>query len=135
MFCLMLIVVSTAFSQQGVHKCTNPDGKVTYQPSPCTSGTGTVLIQGKPKPPDPMDVFKIDHEKMENEVRNNLALFEKAQKSLGMSEEEFLKGRRPPDKINTTVIRGMKREQWIYRQGYGTEYYYFVNGKLDAVQN
>ncbi|MCP5451069.1 MAG: DUF4124 domain-containing protein [Gammaproteobacteria bacterium] len=90
----------------------------------------------KPKPPAPTtEAFKIDYEEMKNEVQRNFELFRKAQNSLGISQEEFLKERRPPNKINTTVVRGMKKEQWIYDQGYGKEYYYFTNGILDAVQN
>lgn len=90
----------------------------------------------KPKPPaSTTEAFKIDYEEMKNEVQRNLELFRKAQNSLGISQEEFLKERRPPNKINTTVVRGMKKEQWVYDQGYGKEYYYFTNGILEGVQN
>lgn len=131
LFLLLACALATPAFSQTVYKCPGPDGAVKFQQTPCPDRNGSMVMQ-KQKKPDPMQE---QSERVENEVRSNLALFEKAKKSIGISSEEFLKERRPPDRIKTITTSGKTQEQWIYKQGYGTEYFYFENGRLIAVQN
>lgn len=41
-----------------------------------------------------------------------------------------------PTQVNRTVTANGVREQWVYRDAsYRSQYLYFVNGKLTAIQN
>jgi len=51
----------------------------------------------------------------------------------GQTREEVLELYRRPNKINTTITRSTRREQWVYRIN-GTIYLYFENGILTSWQ-
>lgn len=50
---------------------------------------------------------------------------------IGMTEEEVLLSWNKPKSINKDIFKGHTREQWIY----DSQYIYFENGKLTAIQN
>lgn len=112
----LIAAVMPAFGQS-IHRCTLPDGKTVYQSTPCTAGTGMV-VPGIASHPDP----------------STLAEMPKDEPRIGMSDLDFLHGRRFPDQTNTTIVQGMRHEQWVYRSGPDKGYYYFDNGKLSAIQ-
>jgi hypothetical protein len=53
----------------------------------------------------------------------------------GMTKEQFKFVIGMPKKINTTVTRLGKSEQWVYGYGSRLSYYYFENNKLTAWQD
>ena len=56
----------------------------------------------------------------------------KGQVILGMSTEMCRYAWGEPSRINTTIVEGLKSEQWVYSL---YSYLYFDNGKLTAIQN
>lgn len=56
----------------------------------------------------------------------------KGQVILGMSTEMCRYAWGEPSRINTTIVEGLKCEQWVYSL---YSYLYFDNGKLTAIQN
>ncbi len=56
----------------------------------------------------------------------------KGQVILGMSTEMCRYAWGEPSRINTTIVEGLKSEQWVYSL---YTYLYFDNGKLTAIQN
>lgn len=54
---------------------------------------------------------------------------------IGMNEKMAYEILGQPDKINTTTYARTTRYQWIYQNTIKTEYYYFQNGRLIAIQN
>jgi len=63
-------------------------------------------------------------------------LIEKGKVKIGMTDEMVRLSKGAPDDINTTELRDLVSEQWVYKDSFGdAEYLYFENGYLEAVQN
>jgi hypothetical protein len=52
--------------------------------------------------------------------------------NIGMTEKMCVMSCGKPDKINTTIGRFSKKEQWVYTNRF---YLYFENGLLETIQN
>jgi hypothetical protein len=66
--------------------------------------------------------------------RQRRVLAKKPPAQIGMSAKQVLERTSwgAPIRVNTTTTATAKREQWVYE---GSQYLYFVNGKLTAIQN
>ncbi len=127
MFGAVLLGMVTVATAGDMYKCPPRKGDPTIIISndPCPGGT---LYYKAPSPPEPKTI-------KEKHLANRFQLFQEASKNIGMTKQEFLEKRRWPDKINTTTTLGATHEQYIYKFGNNdTEYYYFENDKLTAVQ-
>jgi hypothetical protein len=55
--------------------------------------------------------------------------------TIGMTKNMVIAAWGGPSAVNTTVVRGSTREQWVYRLGQlRSDYVYFENGRVTAIQ-
>jgi len=54
---------------------------------------------------------------------------------IGMSKYQVMVSWGKPDKINKTISKTYKKEQWIYKRFYSNQYLYFEDGLLITIQD
>ena len=74
----------------------------------------------------PKEYYNFNDEEWEN-VQRGVAF-------IGISLKEFLAIKGAPDDVNTTVTQYGTYEQYIYKDKYSSDYYYFTDGILTDYQ-
>ena len=155
---VITLLVSPAWSD--VYKCSQPDGQVRYQQSPCQTSEGEkIQIPLRPSDKDDpitlIDKVNQDLKNIEKQREIELANWKKRYQEeaptkckgsnggihLGLDQDTFMLCKSfglmipSPKKINRTETAAGIEEQWIYEiKGISTDYYYFKNGILAAIQ-
>lgn len=116
-----------------IHKCTGPNGGVTFQDAPCV-GQGKSLDQPPSASPGLMtpDEAKesIDKLKREAEIAEAIRLHRPAP-GMAMTQLRDAMGR--PTGMHSTEVEGKQREQLIFEQAGGTWYVYPFEGVVKSV--
>lgn len=141
-------------AQAQFQKCTEANGKVTYQDGPCAPGTGRKSDAARTSPEQVSAAHRRAMSKRWDEYmrqqREELAKKpipkealnqgpsgfgapkKRPEPRIGMSADEVIDARGKPDSINRTTTADGVYEQWVYRSG---KYIYLDNGKVRAIQD
>lgn len=122
-----LIVMSNANAD--AYKCKNSSGKFEYQDSPCTTGEKMKLqYDSIPSDPDAANIHP-------DVIANYETLISQKKVGVGMTAKMTERAWGKPHRVNTTVGRNGRSEQWIYDRGsYVFDYVYVENGIVKSVQ-
>lgn len=107
-----------------VNKCTDANGKVSYQAEPCSPASTGQQIKLQPVPETtPEDVL------FNNAISQGKVM-------VGMSATQVRRAWGAPTKINSSVGSYGRHEQWVYdRGGYRAQYIYVQNGVVSSIQS
>jgi hypothetical protein len=108
-------------------KCTQGDGSVTFQQTPCANGQATEKL----RLPPPSQAEQAAAERP-MAIRQALAARRAA---IGMTEHELLQAMGEPDKINLAQYGANSDNQLIYYRDGRTLYVYVRNGIVTSMQN
>ena len=128
-------------SAWGINKCTGPNGNTAYQQHPCDGGK-PLGISATPS----LDLAaKKEKERQESTkkmidrmVAQQIAARSVAGQPLaiGMTGDQVRAAWGEPQKINVTVTKNARTEQWVYKRGSSrTQYAYMENGLLRSFQS
>jgi hypothetical protein len=120
----LLVLPATALAQ--AYKCTDATGKTVYQQAPCTSPNADRVRLFYESSPDDLAASRIPHELR---VRFE-ALVGQNRVAIGMTAGMVRRSWGEPKKINSTILRGARSEQWVYSH----EYVYLEDGIVSAMQ-
>ena len=120
-----LAVVLAAAPAWAVNKCTGQDGKVVFQDAPCDS---MARSQEKLKLPDAPATTP-------EEARFNAAMAT-GKVMIGMTAEQVRRSWGAPTKVNASIGKYGRHEQWVYDRGnYQSQYVYVQNGLVTSIQS
>lgn len=103
--------------------------KLSDKPVQSVTTTTNVEIKQEDLLPDAQPL-KLKYPNWPNKILNNIS---QKKVLLGMNTDQVIASWGEPQKINETVTRYGKHEQWIYE--YQNQYLYFDNGILTSFQN
>jgi hypothetical protein len=131
---LALLALSGSAAAQTVYKCRQSNGQVAFQQAPCDgAGTGAMQVQ----PANVVEGEPAGDAGVRAQAARNLA----AQRAVargqvvdGMTDSEVRQVLGQPETVNTDVINGVVRRQYVYRNGNDTRYVYTRDGVVNGVQ-
>lgn len=158
--CLLVVFLLVSSAWGDVYKCPQPDGQVRYQQNPCqtTEGEKMKILSSPSNKDDPfavIDKINQDLDEMKKRRETELAKWKKRYQEeaptkckgsnggihIGLDQDTFMLCKSfglmipTPKKINRTETANGIEEQWIYEiKDFSTDYYYFKNGILTAIQ-
>lgn len=120
---IALAALLSAGPSWAINKCTAPDGKVTYQESPCNAVQGASELKIPVAPPA---------SDLEARFNNAIAV---GKIMVGMSAAQVRRAWGEPTKINVTLGANGRTEQWVYRgRNYRDDYVYLDSGVVRSIQ-
>ena len=106
--------------------CTGPDGRKTFQDTPCTVGQQSEKLTLHQR-----NVMGPSADRPEH-IRKALATKSVV---IGMTEAEVARVFGQPDKVNANNYRNVRKDQLVYLKGADSWYVYTENGIVTAVQH
>ena len=133
---LLLSAALLAVPAWAVNKCTEADGKVSYQEAPCAGSGQTLNVRttsssaaasSQSEAQARLSKLKRDNA-MAEAIRTHTPI-------VGMTLAELEKAMGPATKVNADNYNGTRRDQVIYERPRETWYVYTTNGRVESVQN
>lgn len=133
-FWMLLALGCSAAGAQTVYKCRQANGQVAFQQAPCDgAGTGAMrlqsanVVEGDPAGDAGVRAQAARNQAVQRAVARGVVVD-------GMTDAEVRQVLGQPERVNTDVVNGVVRRQYVYRQGGDTRYVYTRDGAVEAVQ-
>ncbi len=136
-FVTAIVAISCHIPALAINKCTDKNGKVTYQEHSCSnSDASSQAVKTAPSLSTGDDAagqarlakIKSDNAKFDAMIDGKVMR--------GMSESQVQNAWGRPSKINRSVGSYGTHEQWVYDRGRnGSQYIYFENGVVTSMQS
>lgn len=122
-----------------VNKCTMPDGKVSFQDTPCSGKGQTLQIRPASGTAElqPMAALPSDWKRKGAQIDARLAIqaaIERHEAVIGMTAAQLEMAMGLPNRINTGEYKSGSTQQRIYERGQTTWYVYTDTSTVTAVQ-
>ena len=136
-FVASIVTIAFPISALAINKCTDKNGKVTYQEHACSnSDAASQAVKTAPSlstGDDAAGQARLAKIKSDN-AQFDAMIDGKVMR--GMSESQVQNAWGHPTKINRSVGSYGTHEQWVYDRGQnGSQYVYFENGVVSSMQS
>ena len=134
---LMILFVTACLPVWAINKCTNADGKVVFQDTPCLGQGEVMQIQTLPVKsgdgPAALNDAKLKAAEVDQRLAIQLAI-ERREAAIGMNNDQLQAALGQADQVNTGEYKSGSRQQHVYQRGNKTWYVYTDGLLVTAVQ-